>query len=117
VPEPVPDQSLLADPGEGGVHRRATRGRNHLMVYTPHGAPVTVEMGRNSGQTVVAWWYNPRDGAAQRIGTFPNAGRRTFPAPGTPVRGNDWVLVADDAAAKFAHHPNDLTSTQEKEHP
>jgi len=113
----VPDQSLLADPGERGAHQRATRGRNYLMVYTPRGAPVTVEMGRISGQTVVAWWYNPRDGAAQPNGTFPNAGRRTFPAPGTQVRGNDWVLVLDDAAAKFAHHPSDLTSTQEKEHP
>ena len=59
----------------------------------------------------------PTGSAVQRIETLPNAGRRTFPALGTEVRGNDWVLVADDAAARFAHHPSDLTSTKEKEHP
>jgi hypothetical protein len=50
---------------------------------------------------VKAWWYDPRTGASRPAGEWAGEGRRTFTAPGVPGRGNDWVLVLDDAARRF----------------
>ncbi len=99
--ERVPDQTLLANPGEGAGHLQATRSRSYLFVYSPLGNPIAVELGHITGRRVAAWWFNPRQGNARRIGTFANSGDRTFTPPGTPGRGNDWVLVVDDAEVRF----------------
>jgi len=98
----VPDQSLIAEsPSRGPDHVQATRGEGYAFVYCPTGKPVNVALGKFSGSKVKAWWYDPRTGAAQSIGVYGNAGLRTFTPPGTPGRGNDWVLVLDDAAKGF----------------
>jgi hypothetical protein len=98
----VPDQTLIADaPQDGGGHLEATRGEGYAFVYTPLGASIHVALGKISGATVKAWWYDTRTGTASVIGEFANRGTRTFTPPGTPSRGNDWVLVLDDAARGF----------------
>jgi hypothetical protein len=98
--ERVPDQSLLAGAAESGpAHPRATRGRNYAFVYLPEGGDVTVRMGRISGVKVAASWFEPRSGAWTRQGEFANSGTQRFTAPSSG-RGNDWVLVLDDAARK-----------------
>ncbi|MCB0137449.1 MAG: hypothetical protein KDD75_20265, partial [Caldilineaceae bacterium] len=51
-----------------------------------------------AGETIRAWWYNPRTGGATEIGRFAAAGQLTFQPP---IDGPDWVLVIDDAAADF----------------
>jgi hypothetical protein len=97
----IPDQWLLAcDPGQGGQHIRATRdaGGSYAFVYLPSLRPVTIHLGALSGQTVVAWWYDPCSGQAVRIGAFPRAAAHTFTPPG---HRPDWVLVLDDAARNF----------------
>jgi hypothetical protein len=53
-------------------------------------------MGKIAGWTVGAHWFDPRTGTAARIGDFANDGTRLF-SPPTAGRGNDWVLVLDDA--------------------
>jgi hypothetical protein len=58
-------------------------------------------MGRVSGEKVRAWWFDPRTGDAKQIGTFENKGTREFDPPGEKARGNDWVLVLDDASKAF----------------
>ena len=101
--ERVPDQGLVA--GENGSRYEyviATRGKDYAFLYTYTGRPFGVQMGRISGKSVRAWWHNPRNGAAQQIGTFPNEGVRQFVPPGTPANGNDWVLVLDDSATNPA---------------
>ena len=71
------------------------------MVYAPVGRPFAVRMDVIGGPQVVAWWFNPRDGRATRIGSFPNTGARTFTPP-DPGELLDWVLVLDDARNDYA---------------
>ncbi len=91
----VPDQSLLAEEGEGRHHRRATRDQHghYAFVYLPLPLPVTVRLAALSGKRVKAWWYDPCSGAALTIGSFPTHGAHTFTPPG---HRPDWVLVLDD---------------------
>ena len=110
--ERVPDQTLIeGDPGSGADHVRATRGRNYAFVYVPTGKPAEIRLassrsrrsaeldGRADGHAspghVRAEWFDPRTGGLTPIGTFPADGTRRFTPPGTPGRGNDWVLVLD----------------------
>ena len=98
----VPDQALIrGEAGEGASVVRATRGGDYAFLYIPTGEPVTVQLGRISGETLVAWWFDPRSGEARKIATVVNRGARRFTPPGRPGRGNDWVLVLDSAAAAF----------------
>ena len=45
-------------------------------------------------------WYDPRYGNAHHIHTTDNAGYQTYTPP-TTGRGNDWILILEDAAAVF----------------
>lgn len=97
----VPDQSLIAaGQGAEGDHVQATRGEDYLFVYLPIGSPFTLQLGAISGKQVVAHWFDPREGKAHLTGTFPNQGQRAFTPP-TSGRGQDWVLVVDDAAKAY----------------
>ena len=99
--ERVPDQSLVA--GENGVrydYVAATRGESYAFLYSYSGKPFRVALGKISGKTVRASWFNPRSGQSREIGVFPNTGTRQFTPPGVPAPGNDWVLVLDDASRK-----------------
>lgn len=101
----VPDQSVLAGAvGPGAAHIRAARDRSgrYLIAYTPYGRPVTVWLGVLQGAEALAWWFDPRTGEAEEIGTFRASGARTFDPPEGEGRGNDWVLVVDAAAQGFA---------------
>ena len=100
--ERVPDQGIIA--GQNGSRYDyviATRGTGYAFVYSYSGRPFEVRMGRISGKTVRASWFDPRTGGPTEIGAFPNTGTRTFTPPGNPQPGNDWVLVLDDASLKF----------------
>jgi hypothetical protein len=100
--ERVPDASLVADPPQPRYDRvLATRGSGYALFYTYTGRPFTARMGVISGRKTTAWWYDPRQGRARRIGRFDNRGERRFAPPGKPGPGNDWVLVLDDEARGF----------------
>lgn len=99
----VPDQSIIAaGQGEGADHVQATRGSDgsYAFVYIPTGSPVTIHMNKISGPKVRAYWYGPRNGVSKVIGEFPNTGTKQFTPP-TAGRGNDWILVLDDASKGF----------------
>jgi hypothetical protein len=96
--ERVPDQSFIVSENlPKPDYSVATRGNSYAFIYSSFGKPLTVALGKISGDRVVAWWFDPRTGQATRIGEYPNAGVRTFTPPGTPGRDNDWILVLDDA--------------------
>jgi hypothetical protein len=98
----VPDQSLLAaSPDSGAGYIQATRGEHYAMLYIPTGKNLSVNLERIAGDEIKAWWYNPRTGEAEVNGTFTKKGTREFDPPGKPTRGNDWVLVLDDASQNF----------------
>jgi hypothetical protein len=101
--ERVPDQTLAA--GQNGTRYDyviGTRGESYAFVYTYTGRPFRVAMGKISGRTVRASWFDPSSGESREIGNFPNTGTRDFTPPGTPAAGNDRVLVLDDASRKYA---------------
>lgn len=99
--ERVPDQSLLVGgPGEGAAHRRASRGRDYAMIYSPDGAPFTVRLGVVAAPTLRATWFNPRTGESTFLEALENGGERTFDPPGDPAVGNDWVLLLEGGAAR-----------------
>jgi len=104
--ERVPDQSLLVGgAGEGPAHRRATRGRNYAMIYSPDGAPFTVRLGVITGARLRASWFNPRTGETTFLEVLENRGERAFDPPGAPAVGNDWVLVLEDAGESANARP------------
>lgn len=105
----IPDQEVIVTdrvetsvPGAGRYRFVATRDSSgsYAMVYAPIGRAFKVRMDKVSGGKVKAWWFNPRDGKATAIGTFPNTGEREF---NPPDKGEmlDWVLVLDDASRNY----------------
>lgn len=97
----VPDQTLLVDARSAvAEHIQATRGKDYLFVYSAMGLPVTLSLGKISGEKLTAHWYNPRDGKATATGTFDNRGTQSFVPPSTG-QGQDWVLVLDDAGKNY----------------
>ncbi|HCO92493.1 MAG TPA: hypothetical protein DIU00_00840 [Phycisphaerales bacterium] len=100
----VPDQALI----EGSAMRttdriQATRGADgsYAFVYIASGKPVTIRTDKLSGSAIKAYWFDPRSGTSRVIKTFARAKRRQFTPPSSG-KGNDWVLVLDDAAKDFA---------------
>ncbi len=105
----IPDDSILAPspiptliPGAGVRRFAATRdlAGSYLMVYVPVGRRFGIEMSKIAGPKVKVWWFNPRDGKSNLVGTFPNTGVREFVSP-TPGELVDWVLVLDDASKHY----------------
>jgi hypothetical protein len=105
----VPDDTIVvaADvktsvPGTGRYRFAGTRdsGGSYAMVYVPVGRKFKARMDAVTGATVMAWWYNPRNGESTAIGEFPNSGEHEFTPP-DPGELLDWVLVLDDASKHF----------------
>jgi hypothetical protein len=99
----VPDLTFVVDgPAHGGAKIRAARAADgtFAFVYSPRGAPFTVRLGVIDNLRVKATWFDPRYGVAAPIHAGSNAGFQTFTPP-TSGRGNDWVLVLDDATQDF----------------
>jgi len=103
----VPDQSMIESPqGWDGTHCQATRNSDgsYAFIYIPDGRPVRIDLSKLCGQTLTAWWYDPREGGANPAGQFKKEGVQEFmpPAASANARANDWVLVLDDASRKYA---------------
>jgi hypothetical protein len=102
----MPDMKhTVATAGYGAGAAQSTTARTRdgqtIISYIPNGsaATLTVDLSKITSATKTAkgWWFNPRDGSSQLLGTFPNSGSRAFTAPDA----NDWVLVIDDARANL----------------
>ncbi|MFS0724377.1 glycoside hydrolase family 140 protein [Paenibacillus sp. 1P07SE] len=99
--ERVPDQSLLVEAYTGASHLQAARGQGYAFIYSPSGLPFEVHMGRLTGDTVQAAWYDPRTGETTPACRLPNTGTARFTPPSSG-RNDDWVLILDDAALGYA---------------
>lgn len=83
------------------AHPRATRCAHgtYGMVYVPQAEQsIQVDLSALAG-TILAWWFDPRNGKSHPAGTYAHGGVMTFISP---IAGPDWVLVLDDASAGFA---------------
>jgi hypothetical protein len=98
--EPLPVPTLV--PGAGTRHFAAARDTNgsFAFVYVPVGRSFQVNLAKLSGEKIRAWWFNPRDGQAVKIGEFDRSGTREFTPP-TPGELLDWVLVLDDVSKGY----------------
>lgn len=96
----IPDQTLITQSGEVYDRIQATRGKDYMFVYSVKGKAFTVNMGKISGEKVVAFWYDPRNGKSAEIAVFPNKGTHTFTPPKSGY-GQDWVLVMEDASKNY----------------
>lgn len=97
----VPDQSLIAPayfPETEYVV--ATRGDGYAFVYFPTGWSAEIILDRIGAKSVTVYWFNPKNGESKLIDTFPGTGTRRFTPPSNG-RGNDWILVLDDASKGF----------------
>jgi hypothetical protein len=97
----IPDQSLIAsDIGEGAHHVQATRDSagTYALVYLPAGDAVELDLSKLTADKLRAYWFDPRTGVAQRIGTLQREDRMRFTPPDG---GLDWVLALDDPAAAY----------------
>ena len=106
IPDPsviVPDKVKTSVPGEGRYHFSATRDTEgtYLMVYDPVGRKFTVRTDVIKGDKIKAWWYNPRNGKAKKIGTFTNDRQPKEFMPPEPGEMTDWILVLDDASCRY----------------
>jgi hypothetical protein len=68
------------------------------LIYLPAGDPVELDLRTLARETVLAHWFDPRSGAAQRIGILQREEQMRFTPPDG---GLDWVLVLDDPAANY----------------
>ncbi len=68
------------------------------FIYTSSKRVLKVDLTKHSGSKTDAFWFNPRAGTTQKIGTFDKVGSRDF----TPPQGEDWVLVLDDASKGYS---------------
>lgn len=85
---------------------------NYALVYLPHcDTAVDINADTLSGDTIHAWWHNPRDGytynhegdqiLSKPFMTFPRRHMtQSFNPPGS-MREHDWVRVLDDAARNY----------------
>jgi hypothetical protein len=105
----IPDNSIIVPgnvpssvPGAGAYSFVSTRDQQgtYAMVYAPVGRKFSIRMDVIKGKNVIAWWFNPRNGEADKIGRFTNEGTQTFNTP-TPGESLDWILVLDDADARY----------------
>ncbi|MCC6585290.1 MAG: glycoside hydrolase family 140 protein [Bryobacterales bacterium] len=98
----VPDTNLIVNNPEGADHAAASRGDGYIMVYIPTGKPVEVKLqGYRRGGAVRAWfvtWVDPRTGEFKQGAEMPGKPTFTLTPPGTPGRGNDWVVILDAMA-------------------
>jgi len=100
--ERVPYQAILSNQYVPETdYLVASRGKNYIFIYIPTGWSAEVNMLRCGWLRAKAWWYNPRNGEAQEIGTFQAKDVKTFTPP-SQGRGNDWVLVLDNAKNDFS---------------
>jgi len=97
----IPDQSLIVDALKGADHIAGTRGDDYAFIYSAQGRAFTVNLGKISGARVNAWWFNPRNGATEKIGAFDNTGTREFTPHVHGGFGTDMVLVLDDATKNY----------------
>ncbi|MFW5998677.1 MAG: glycoside hydrolase family 140 protein [Halanaerobiaceae bacterium] len=95
-----PDQGLLIDNYKGENHLQATRGESYAFVYTPNGKRIRVNLNKISGEEKIAHWYNPKNGEYRLIGRFETRAEKIFYPP-LAGRGEDWVLIIDDAEKNY----------------
>ena len=99
----IPDPAIV--PGaqeENNDYVIATRDQNgtYAMIYFPTGKATDLDLSSLNGSQLNAWWYDPRTGASFRGETLSKSSLLSITPPSSG-KGNDWVLVIDEAEANY----------------
>jgi hypothetical protein len=98
----IPDQALVRETGEGGLHIQATRdvqGTYAFLYFPMNDQKASVDLGRLKAKELRAWWFDPRTGIGTLIDSKLSTSAQEFRSPSY---GPDWVLVVEDANAGYA---------------
>ncbi|MEZ4702718.1 MAG: DUF4038 domain-containing protein [Rhodothermales bacterium] len=90
-------------PNTGGrtVMAAAASDGSFLIAYTPFGDAFAVSLESMQAPRIRLWWFNPALGTAIPLGERARTDVLRLDPPADPARGNDWVLVVDDARRDF----------------
>ena len=103
--ERVPDSTIvISGQGQKAEHIESFRdaqGR-YLMVYLPVGKRITVNTGSIASKNMQPWWFNPKNKETIRLKKMKNSGRADFTPP-LSGKGNDWVLIIDNAEMNYGN--------------
>lgn len=97
----VPDQSLIEPsyfPETDYVV--ATRGDGYAFIYFPTGWSAEIDLTKFGVDAIHAYWFDPRTGETTLIETIEVMKVWKFTPP-SGGRGNDWILILDDASKGF----------------
>jgi hypothetical protein len=78
----------------------ATRGNDYVMIYIPTGLEANVDLNKCGWEKAKVWWYNCKTGEAKSLGKLKTNQQKSF-KPKISGKGNDWVLVIDNAKINF----------------
>ena len=92
--ELTPCQELLSENYSGASYITAARGESYAFIYTPNGLDIKVNIGALNGNSVISYWYDPRNGIYYFNDIKKSEGIYIF-SPPSRGRNNDWVLVLD----------------------
>lgn len=95
----VPQQAIVLNgPAFGGEKVRAAIASdgNYAIVYSPYGAPFTIDKSKINGTRIKEIWFDPRYGISYPIHNGDTKGIQTYTPP-TSGRGQDWVLIIENA--------------------
>jgi len=99
----IPDQSMVAgSQEENNDYVSATRdsGGSYALLYFPTGKTTAIDLSKLKGVSLKSQWYDPRTGNAFD-GPYLSTSKSITITPPTSGKGNDWVLVIDDASQNF----------------
>ena len=99
----IPDQSMVVgNQDENNDYISATRDSkgSYALIYFPTGKKTTIDFSKLQGERFISHWYDPRTGNAFAGPTI-TVSRSMEICPPTSGKGNDWVLVVDNASQKF----------------
>lgn len=100
----IPDQSvIITGQGKDNAHYiTAFRDADstYAMIYMPVGQKVEINTACIKGQTIKAWWFDPKTGKAVQSFSFRRENTHWFTPPETGLE-HDWVLVLDNRAENY----------------
>lgn len=99
----TPAPAMLRDaPASAGAKVRAACATDgsFAFIYSPRGERFTVDKNFIKARRTREIWYDPRYGASYPVHTTDTHGYQTYTPP-TSGRGQDWVLIIEDAAQNW----------------
>lgn len=98
-----PRQSIIKDgskTGGGKIRAAVAKDGSFAFIYSPRGEQFTIDKNLIKGTRTNEIWFDPRYGISYYIHSPDTKGFQTFTPP-TSGRGNDWILIVEDADSEF----------------